>query len=174
MPPILKQDYPLTNQLFAHHNWSCSYSLDFNMEGEPVFLAAKLLYADNGTQVTPSWFTFDNTTIADQLTAKITNPPQPTVGNSTLYLIQVSIWDYFTVSSPSVYNVSMNITKNFSPYMKTPLLSSTIPQTRIPWAYNYTFWYQNFTDDEGDTILIDCVTPTRTTNASLGDVSWMQ
>lgn len=38
--------------------------------------------------------------------------------------------------------------------MNSPALISTLTSTTIPWPFNYTFWSSNFTDAEGDQIII--------------------
>lgn len=55
--------------------------------------------------------------------------------------------------------------------MKSPAISMTITPTTIPWPFNFTFWYSDFTDDEGDSFFIDC--NTKSTTASNGITSFM-
>jgi hypothetical protein len=80
----------------------------------------------------------------------------------------VIIWDDYNVNTPNLYNISMTINRNYAPSMNTPPLSSTFPSTTPPWPFNVTFWASNFTDAEGDPILINC---TNTTNSS--GSSWL-
>lgn len=51
--------------------------------------------------------------------------------------------------------------------MNTPLLNSVIPSTTIPWPFNCTFWMSNFTDAEGDQVIIS-VTKTTTASGATG------
>lgn len=65
----------------------------------------------------------------------------------------------------------MNLTYNKAPYMISPAISMTMTPTTIPWPFNYTFWYADFTDDEGDSFFIDC--SAKTTTSTLGSTSWI-
>lgn len=54
--------------MYAWHNWTCTYSFSYDVEGDAGYLDA-VLYYYNLTIVSPqpSWFIVDNATVSDAI-----------------------------------------------------------------------------------------------------------
>lgn len=75
----------------------------------------------------------------------------------------------FTTTNKREYVISLKVKRNFAPTM-TDLLNQTIGTYRLPNSYVTTFWYQNFTDAEGDNVIIDC---SNIDTDSVGGSAWV-
>ena len=86
------------------------------------------------------------------------------------FTISVLVWDDFNLATPNVYNFTLLIYPNNAPYINIPY-NSYLGTIYITQGFSFTIWYQNFTDIEGDTVII---TTSTYTNNYLSDTSWIK
>ena len=80
--------------MYAWHTWTCTYSLNYDIEGDQGFMTA-VLYDSTMVLVSPvpSWFVVDSVTISDAVIVTFSQPTQPLSGTYDTYYIDVQLWD---------------------------------------------------------------------------------
>eukprot|EP00347_Sterkiella_histriomuscorum_P005340 403356986 len=159
-PPIPFMDFLSPVVTVAHHDTSWVVSFNSDFEYDTAIFSAQVLNNLNSTiNSTISWFKV--TQSDDQgIEFSVINPPQPITGQTqTQYYIKVSVWDQYNVATPNEYFINYIVKRNYVPYNHQPL-NFTLDTIVITKAFTHTFWYQNFTDDEGDNLLISCAATT--------------
>ncbi|CDW79543.1 proprotein convertase subtilisin kexin type 5 [Stylonychia lemnae] len=152
--PPKPKDYIKSATLYAHHSQTWQVYLDYDLEFDEAKFSVSLLSSTNAT-ITATWLDIsysDNQGIE----FSILNPPQPPTGlNLSQYYIRVNVSDQFSRLTPNLTFIDLKILRNFSPFL-SPLVNQTIQSIYITKSFSYTLWYQNFTDNENDQVIIDC------------------
>ncbi|CDW90898.1 cadg multi-domain protein [Stylonychia lemnae] len=152
-PPNPK-DFLKSAIIFAHHNQTWQIYLDNDLEFDEAYFNVSFLSSTNAT-ITATWFIVsfsDNQGVE----FSILDPPQPPAGsNLSQYYIRVNVSDQFSRLTPNLTFINLKIARNFSPFL-SPIVNQTIESIYITKSFSYTLWYQNFTDNENDQVIIDC------------------
>eukprot|EP00347_Sterkiella_histriomuscorum_P011981 403370353 len=163
-PPVAFEDFPTSITLISHHNFTWTINFKSDNEGDLAIFNAYVLssgYANINSSISYFKIIYSN----DQgIKFSFIDPPQL----SFKRYINVTVGDDFNPNTPNFYLITVQMVLNDAPQPNVQL-PTTLSSIYITGNFAYTFWYQNFTDAEGDATIISC---TMSTNAN--SYSWIQ
>eukprot|EP00347_Sterkiella_histriomuscorum_P006839 403351236 len=151
IPPVAFEDFPTSISLISHHNFTWTINYQSDNEGDLAIFDAYVLNSNN-VNINSSISYFKVIYSNDQgIRFSFIDPPQL----SLVRKINVTITDEFNPDTPNFYLITIQMVVNNAPQPNVQL-PTTLFSIYITDSFDYTFWYQNFTDAEGDATIITC------------------